>query len=189
MNQAVWEQFSKFKTGRREVDNIIVSQMDSAASRYFRLAHGRFLVAAGGSPSVPELEGLSHDVKDSFAAQTLLNALGDGATPDAPTLVSVVWSQMQFIGEDSTIQLLCEVCEKLMDRGVQNKQRFTALITELSANVDRTKWNFWLPDQTQNYVGIRNKGCPCFVNSAMQQLFQIPAGNRTIKKWCSSRFP
>jgi len=40
------------------------------------------------------------------------------------------------------------------------------------------KWNYQPPDKAervQKYVGLRNLGCICYMNSMMQQFFMIPA--------------
>ena len=48
-------------------------------------------------------------------------------------------------------------------------------------SVEKPKgWNFTPPSQdtferSQDYVGLRNLGCICYMNSMMQQFYMIPA--------------
>lgn len=49
----------------------------------------------------------------------------------------------------------------------------------LMSHIERTDaWNYTPPsatERTQDFVGIRNLGCICYMNSMLQQFFMIPA--------------
>jgi len=55
------------------------------------------------------------------------------------------------------------------------KEQLNPLLQSISKP---NKWNYQPPGQSaamQKYVGLRNLGCICYMNSMMQQFFMTPA--------------
>lgn len=54
-----------------------------------------------------------------------------------------------------------------------------ACMQPLMSHIERTaSWNYTPPsatERTQDFVGLRNLGCICYMNSMLQQFFMIPA--------------
>ncbi|CAF0802298.1 unnamed protein product [Brachionus calyciflorus] len=93
-------------------------------------------------------------------------------------LFSAFFNSNSEILEDETLRLGYDILVELARENKANLDKITQYLIEFNKENKLTEWNYTqlvnLKSPRQKYIGLKNGGATCYMNSVLQQLFMIP---------------